>query len=204
MRESEGKIIDIYANSSIMFADIVGFTVLSSKLDARSIVSMLNSMFSQVDEVAERKGLEKIKTIGDAYMVAAGLPYPRPDHAKIAVEMALEMVKIVQALEPIEGLRVNVRIGVHSGTVVGGIIGSSKMVFDIWGQDVNIASKMESNGTPGCVNVSHVTRGLIGDDEGISFEKRAQTITYNGSKYEMYYAKEATSHPNDVQQSKDW
>eukprot|EP00002_Diphylleia_rotans_P014686 TRINITY_DN2859_c0_g1_i2.p1 TRINITY_DN2859_c0_g1~~TRINITY_DN2859_c0_g1_i2.p1 ORF type:complete len:989 (-),score=202.46 TRINITY_DN2859_c0_g1_i2:533-3499(-) len=128
MRESEGKIIDIYANSSIMFADIVGFTVLSSKLDARSIVSMLNSMFSQVDEVAERKGLEKIKTIGDAYMVAAGLPYPRPDHAKIAVEMALEMVKIVQALEPIEGLRVNVRIGVHSGTVVGGIIGSSKMV----------------------------------------------------------------------------
>eukprot|EP00002_Diphylleia_rotans_P037546 TRINITY_DN839_c0_g1_i5.p1 TRINITY_DN839_c0_g1~~TRINITY_DN839_c0_g1_i5.p1 ORF type:complete len:963 (+),score=213.17 TRINITY_DN839_c0_g1_i5:117-3005(+) len=129
MRESDGRLIDTYANASVMFADIVGFTVLSSKLDAKSIVTMLNSLFSQVDEAAERKGLEKIKTIGDAYMVVAGLPYPRPDHAQIAVELALEMVSIVQALPDIEGLKVNVRIGVHSGDVVGGIIGSSKMVI---------------------------------------------------------------------------
>eukprot|EP00002_Diphylleia_rotans_P011492 TRINITY_DN226_c0_g1_i3.p1 TRINITY_DN226_c0_g1~~TRINITY_DN226_c0_g1_i3.p1 ORF type:complete len:983 (-),score=234.89 TRINITY_DN226_c0_g1_i3:242-3190(-) len=193
MRDGSVKLIDQYDMASVLFADIVGFTVLSSKLDAPSIVKMLNNLFSQVDTVAEMKGLEKIKTIGDAYMVVAGLPYPRPDHAKIAVEMALEMVRIVQSLPEIEGLRVNVRIGVHSGPVVGGIIGASKMVFDIWGKNVNIASKMESNGTPGCVNVSHVTRDLIGDGEGIVFEKREKVVKYGDQTIELYYAKSQDS-----------
>eukprot|EP00002_Diphylleia_rotans_P003601 TRINITY_DN124_c0_g1_i13.p1 TRINITY_DN124_c0_g1~~TRINITY_DN124_c0_g1_i13.p1 ORF type:complete len:1006 (-),score=235.88 TRINITY_DN124_c0_g1_i13:351-3368(-) len=206
MRDSDGKIIDTYDTASVMFADIVGFTVLSSKLDARSIVTMLNSMFSQVDTIAEQKGMEKIKTIGDAYMVVAGLPYPRPDHAKIAVEMALEMVRVVQALPEIEGLRVNVRIGVHSGRVVGGIIGASKMVFDIWGENVNIASKMESNGTPGCVNVSHITKDLVGDDAGIEFEKRDKVVKYNGREMMLYYARfKDTSNPNASKvDQKDW
>eukprot|EP00002_Diphylleia_rotans_P011490 TRINITY_DN226_c0_g1_i1.p1 TRINITY_DN226_c0_g1~~TRINITY_DN226_c0_g1_i1.p1 ORF type:complete len:979 (-),score=250.92 TRINITY_DN226_c0_g1_i1:386-3322(-) len=202
MRDGSVKLIDQYDMASVLFADIVGFTVLSSKLDAPSIVKMLNNLFSQVDTVAEMKGLEKIKTIGDAYMVVAGLPYPRPDHAKIAVEMALEMVRIVQSLPEIEGLRVNVRIGVHSGPVVGGIIGASKMVFDIWGKNVNIASKMESNGTPGCVNVSHVTRDLIGDGEGIVFEKREKVVKYGDQTIELYYARpEGTHNPMVV---KDW
>eukprot|EP00002_Diphylleia_rotans_P011034 TRINITY_DN218_c0_g2_i4.p1 TRINITY_DN218_c0_g2~~TRINITY_DN218_c0_g2_i4.p1 ORF type:complete len:1015 (-),score=243.78 TRINITY_DN218_c0_g2_i4:620-3664(-) len=128
MREGEGKLIDSYPNASVLFADVVGFTVLSSKLDARSIVTMLNSLFSQFDTLGEQLGMEKIKTIGDAYMAVCGIPYPRPDHAEVAVKMGLGMIKIVQDLPDIEGLRVNMRIGVHSGPVVGGLVGLSKMV----------------------------------------------------------------------------
>eukprot|EP00002_Diphylleia_rotans_P006234 TRINITY_DN155_c0_g1_i10.p1 TRINITY_DN155_c0_g1~~TRINITY_DN155_c0_g1_i10.p1 ORF type:complete len:1014 (+),score=220.69 TRINITY_DN155_c0_g1_i10:52-3093(+) len=188
MKASNGRLIDVYESASVLFADIVGFTVLSSKLDAKSIVTMLNSLFSQFDMVAEEKGLEKIKTIGDAYMVVCGLPYARPDHAKVTVEMGLAMAKIVAELPEIEGLRVNIRIGVHSGSVVGGMVGLSKMVFDIWGENVNVASKMESNGTPGHINVSHVTRQLIGEGQGMEFEDRQKSYHYGGKTYNMFYA----------------
>eukprot|EP00002_Diphylleia_rotans_P035887 TRINITY_DN786_c0_g1_i4.p1 TRINITY_DN786_c0_g1~~TRINITY_DN786_c0_g1_i4.p1 ORF type:complete len:1003 (+),score=225.94 TRINITY_DN786_c0_g1_i4:46-3054(+) len=187
-RSGDGKLIDTYDNVTVLFADIVGFTVLSSKLDAKSVVGMLNSLFSQFDTVAENKSMEKIKTIGDAYMVVCGLPYARHDHAKTAVEMGIEMVEIVKNLPAVEGIKVNVRIGIHSGAVVGGVIGVRKMVFDIWGENVNVASKMESNGTPGCVNVSHVTRALVGDEPGIAFEDRQKEYGYCGKKYRMFYA----------------
>eukprot|EP00002_Diphylleia_rotans_P006241 TRINITY_DN155_c0_g1_i3.p1 TRINITY_DN155_c0_g1~~TRINITY_DN155_c0_g1_i3.p1 ORF type:complete len:1020 (+),score=231.86 TRINITY_DN155_c0_g1_i3:52-3111(+) len=192
MREGGGKLIDTYGNASVLFADVVGFTVLSSKLDARSIVTMLNQLFSQFDTLGEQLGMEKIKTIGDAYMAVCGLPYPRPDHAEVAVRMGLGMIKIVQALPDIEGLRVNMRIGVHSGSVVGGLVGLSKMVFDIWGENVNIASKMESYGSPGRVDVSHVTKELIGEGHGLLFEDRSKTVHIGGNEFRLFFVSEDT------------
>eukprot|EP00002_Diphylleia_rotans_P011030 TRINITY_DN218_c0_g1_i1.p1 TRINITY_DN218_c0_g1~~TRINITY_DN218_c0_g1_i1.p1 ORF type:complete len:1005 (-),score=206.08 TRINITY_DN218_c0_g1_i1:560-3574(-) len=204
MRGGDGRLIDTYENATVLFADIVGFTILSSKLDAKSIVTMLNNLFSQFDSYAEEKGLEKIKTIGDAYMVVCGLPYPRPDHAKVTIQMGLEMARIVAAYPDIEGLRVNIRIGIHSGNVVGGIVGLSKMVFDIWGENVNVASKMESNGTPGCVNVSHVTRTLLGEDPDIEFEDRQLAYNYGGQAYNMFYAKPRSAPTGPTGAAADW
>lgn len=143
---------------SVLFADIVGFTSRSAAMDPADLVNELNAIFTYFDGLAERYGCEKIRTIGDGYMVASGVPVPGPDHAQALAAMALEMIDY--------GIAENVefRIGINSGPAVAGVIGTSKFQYDVWGDTVNTASRMESHGVPGRVQISAATYELIGDD----------------------------------------
>ncbi|MDB9313860.1 adenylate/guanylate cyclase domain-containing protein [Spirulina sp. CS-785/01] len=146
---------------TILFADIVGFTPLSSQLDPLSLVNFLNEIFSSFDELAETLGLEKIKTIGDAYMVAAGLPLPREDHASAIAEMALSMQAVMKRFILPDGTPCQIRIGINTGVVVAGVIGTKKFIYDLWGDAVNIASRMESSGEPGSIQLTENTYQLL-------------------------------------------
>jgi len=156
-----GTIADGFAEVTVLFADIVGFTRLSARLPPERIVNMLNELFCRFDDLAGQLGLEKIKTIGDCYMVAGGLPELRADHAEAAAEMALAMLGIVAELADRTGETLSVRIGIHSGPVVAGVIGKRKFIYDLWGDTVNIASRMESHGVPGSIQLSGAARELL-------------------------------------------
>jgi adenylate cyclase len=146
-------IADHIPEVSIVFADLVGFTAMSRNMDAGQLVSMLNEVFLGFDRAAKRLGLEKIKTIGDAYMVVAGIPDPRMDHVQAAAEMGLAMLTHIETLSP-RYPDIRLRIGIHTGPVVAGVIGENKFAYDLWGDNVNIASRMESHGLPGRIHVS--------------------------------------------------
>lgn len=161
LKLSGGTIADGFAEVSVLFADIVGFTRMSSRLPPERIVGMLNELFCKFDDVAGRLGLEKIKTIGDCYMVAGGLPEPRADHAEAVAEMAFAMLDIVAEMAARTGEPLSVRIGIHSGPVVAGVIGKRKFIYDLWGDTVNIASRMESHGLPGAIQLSDAARRLL-------------------------------------------
>jgi class 3 adenylate cyclase len=150
-------IADGFAEVSVLFGDIVGFTELAGHLEPAAVVAMLNRVFSAFDELSERFGLEKIKTIGDAYMVAAGLPEPRPDHAEAIARMALAMQHALGEINAAEGYSLRLRIGIHTGPVVAGVIGRRKFIYDLWGDTVNVASRMESSGVPGRIQASRET-----------------------------------------------
>lgn len=143
---------------TILFADIVGFTRLAARADAIQLVAMLNALFSHFDKLAERHGLEKIKTIGDAYMVVGGLPNPRPDHAVAVAKMALDMLAELQARQPWTDEPLQLRIGINTGPVIAGVIGKRKFSYDIWGDAVNVASRMESNGIAGQIQLTEHVR----------------------------------------------
>jgi PAS domain S-box-containing protein len=155
---------------TIMFADIVGFTPLSTRLTPIELVNLLNQIFSTFDELAEQLGLEKIKTIGDAYMVAAGLPIPRPDHAEAIAQMALAMQAAIERFQSEVGENIQIRIGINTGIVVAGVIGTRKFIYDLWGDAVNVASRMESTGQPGSIQVTAATYERIKDK--YAFQKR--------------------------------
>jgi adenylate cyclase len=163
LKDGEVTIADGFQEVSVLFADMVGFTELSARMPPADLVGVLNSVFSRFDELAGELGLEKIKTIGDAYMVAAGLPEPRDDHAAVLVRMGLHMRDALTLLNEEQGLSLAVRIGVHSGPVVAGVIGKRKFSYDLWGDTVNTASRMESHGEKGRVHVSQATASLLGD-----------------------------------------
>ena len=146
---------------TVLFADIVGFTPLSERLPSEGLVRLLNEVFSAFDSLAARHGLEKIKTIGDAYMVVGGLPQPRADHAEAGVRMALDMRVALSACAARTGLSLDLRIGIHSGGVVAGVIGVHKFAYDLWGDTVNTASRMESHGMPGTIQITEATRALL-------------------------------------------
>ena len=146
-----------YDAISVMFADIVGFTPLSASMEPEEVVARLNDVFTYFDTLAERHGVEKIRTIGDSYMVAAGVPTPREDHAQVLSAMALEMLAYAET-GPL-----SFRIGINSGPVVAGVIGTRKFQYDIWGDTVNTASRMESHGEPGRIQISDATYQLIKD-----------------------------------------
>jgi len=148
---------------TILFADIVGFTQLASRQSPSDLVQFLNSIFTAFDELTHRLGAEKIKTIGDAYMVAFGLPDPRPDHAEAAARLALAMLDEIGRFRSGDGAQVNLRIGLHTGPAVAGIIGQRKFSFDVWGTTVNIASRMESHGEPGRIHVSETFMAALAD-----------------------------------------
>lgn len=140
-----------------MFADLVGFTPLSDRLKPIDLVNLLNQIFSIFDELAQQLGLEKIKMIGDTYMVAAGLPTPRIDHAEAIADMALAMQAAVEQFQSQQGEKIQIRIGINTGVVVAGVIGKKKFIYDLWGDAVNVASRMESSGYPGSIQVTTAT-----------------------------------------------
>jgi adenylate cyclase len=154
-------IADGFGEVSVLFADIVGFTSMSAKLAPERVVAVLNELFSRFDDLADHLGLEKIKTIGDCYMVAGGLPEPRADHAEAVANMALGMLDVIHELRSRTDDALDLRIGIHSGPVVAGVIGKRKFIYDLWGDTVNTASRMESHGIPGAVQVSDTTHDLL-------------------------------------------
>ena len=174
LKLNEDIIADSFPEATVMFADIVGFTQLSAQISPKQLVDLLNKIFSQFDKLADKHGLEKIKTIGDAYMVVGGLPTPRDDHAQAIAEMALDMQAAVANFNTnlnIEiGQPLRIRIGVNTGPVVAGVIGLKKFIYDLWGDTVNTASRMESQGIPGCIQVTESTYELLKDR--YQFERR--------------------------------
>jgi len=142
---------------TVLFADIVDFTTLSATATPNQVVEFLNGLFSRFDRLAERHGLEKIKTIGDAYMVAGGLPVPRSDHADAVADMALDMMAELGAVDHRLGADIQLRIGIDTGPVVAGVIGVRRFIYDLWGDTVNTASRMESQGVPGSIQVTERT-----------------------------------------------
>jgi class 3 adenylate cyclase len=154
-------IADGFAEVTVLFSDIVGFTKLSQRVTPAELVARLNALFSAFDDAAVDLGLEKIKTIGDAYMVVGGLPSPHPDHAGAIAEMALRMQKIVRDNAARHGDDLDVRIGIHTGPVVAGVIGKRKFVYDVWGDTVNTASRMESHSEPGRIQASDTAHALL-------------------------------------------
>lgn len=162
--KNENRIIaDHFDGVSILFADVVNFTPLSASMTATEIVTILNEVFSLFDELIEKYDLEKIKTIGDSYMVAAGVPRPRRDHAQVLTQVALEICELISQRE-FHGHRLNFRIGINSGPVVAGVIGRKKFIYDLWGDTVNTASRMESHGKVNTVQITQATYDLIKDD----------------------------------------
>lgn len=163
LKQNQTIIADSFPEVTVMFADIVGFTQLASQMEATALVQILNEIFSAFDQLAVQHGLEKIKTIGDAYMVVGGLPQPRPDHAQAIAEMALDMLEEISRFNAIHHKSFRIRIGIHTGPVVAGVIGTNKFIYDLWGDTVNIASRMESHGLPNCIQVSKATYELLCD-----------------------------------------
>jgi class 3 adenylate cyclase len=154
LKSGENEIADAFAEVTVLFADLVGFTVLSSQLTADEVVEMLNGLFSRFDRIASELGIEKIKTIGDCYMAVCGLPRRCPEHAERMARMALRMVEETADYGRQLGLALQIRIGLNSGPVVAGVIGTSKFIYDLWGDTVNVASRMESSGVPGAIQVT--------------------------------------------------
>ncbi|HEY8377754.1 MAG TPA: adenylate/guanylate cyclase domain-containing protein [Nannocystis sp.] len=157
LKEGQRTIADVFPDVTVLFADLVGFTRMAEQLPAAELVAMLNRIFSMFDQLAEKHGLEKIKTIGDEYMAASGLPMPRPDHAEAMAEMALDMLAVIERFNAKRNRGVRIRIGMNCGPVTAGIIGTKKFAYDLWGDTVNIASRMESHGIANAVQVTEAT-----------------------------------------------
>jgi class 3 adenylate cyclase len=184
IKGGERLIADSIDEATILFADVVGFTRLAAGYPADNLVGLLNRIFTRFDDLVERWQAEKIKTIGDAYMAACGLPQPRSDHAAVAAELALEMRAIVAEIAKEQGLVLQLRIGIHTGPVVAGIIGSRKFAYDIWGDTVNVASRMESTAPAGAIQVSERTARLLEGryeleaQEPVAVRGRGELTTY--------------------------
>jgi class 3 adenylate cyclase len=154
LKRQEGSIAEVHKDVTVLFADVVDFTPFAERTEPARVVAVLDEIFSAFDHLAERHGLEKIKTIGDAYMVVAGLPAPRVDHLEAMAEMALDMQDALVRLRVSLGLELAIRIGMDSGPVIAGVIGRHKFIYDLWGDTVNTASRMESSGLPGRIQVT--------------------------------------------------
>jgi class 3 adenylate cyclase len=170
LKSSAGAIADGFPEVTVLFADIVGFTKLSARMSPEALVRGLNEMFSTFDDLADSLGVEKIKTIGDAYMAVAGL-HGDKDHAQTIAEMALGMVRGIAKFNRFDE-PINVRIGIHTGPAVAGVIGKKKFIYDVWGDTVNTASRMESHGVPGEVHVTEATHALL--EREYDFEARGE------------------------------
>lgn len=163
--KNEKRIIaDNIEGASILFADVVNFTPMSANMTPKELVGLLNEVFSYCDMLVEKYRVEKIKTIGDCYMIAAGVPKPRSDHATVLVRLALEFQNYIQKHTFNNGMQLQFRVGINSGPVVAGVIGRKKFIYDLWGDTVNTASRMESNGSGGFIQVTESTYDLIKDN----------------------------------------
>jgi class 3 adenylate cyclase len=170
LKSGEKSIANGHQIVSVLFADLCGFTALSRKTTPADLVSMLNGIFVAFDTIVEKHGIEKIKTIGDCYMMVGGLPNHRDDHAHVVAEAAIEMVDALADLNKKNGTELAMRIGIHSGPVVAGVIGKIKFTYDLWGDTVNVASRMESSGLPGRIHLSEQTKATL--DSNFSLEER--------------------------------
>jgi adenylate cyclase len=164
LKDENRPIADQIGSASILFADVADFTPWAERLTPAEVVGYLDHLFSHFDELAERYELEKIKTIGDCYMVAAGVPTPRPDHARALALMALDMLEAMHSAEEVGHLGLELRVGINSGPVVAGVIGRKRFLYDLWGDAVNTASRMESHGTPGRIQITRATYELLADE----------------------------------------
>ena len=184
LKAQQSTIADSFGEVSVLFADIVGFTELSARMSPTELVKRLNVIFSHFDQLAEKYGVEKIKTIGDAYMVVGGLPMPRDDHAEAIAQMALGMQAKIAKLSADTGEKLAIRVGINSGPVVAGVIGVSKFTYDLWGDTVNVAARMEATGFAGRIQVTDVTYELLKDK--YLFERRG-VIQVKGKGNMMTY-----------------
>ncbi len=185
LKNGEKLIADRYVDSTILFCDLVGFTKYFKEFTPEEMVSLLDELISSFDTLSNSLNIEKIKTIGDAYLVVSGLPDEREDHAQVIARMALAMVETVKKFNKQTKIPLQVRIGIHSGPVIGGVIGTKKFTFDIWGDTVNLASRMESHGMPGKIQVSKDTYNLLKDN--FSFESRGHIDLKNLEKAETWF-----------------
>ena len=172
MKRGETRIAERFDQVTVLFADIVGFTTLSSTMEPNALLNLLDAVFSDFDSIVEKYRLEKIKTIGDAYMLAAGLPDTAEDHTKAMAEAALEMLALSELLCLADGTRLQFRIGIHLGNVVAGVIGTKKFAYDLWGDTVNTASRMESHSEAGKIHVSEEVYEAL--KEKFVFEERGE------------------------------
>jgi guanylate cyclase len=197
-------IADQFGSASILFADVVDFTPLSERLPPAEVVGLLDHLFSHFDALAARHGLEKIKTIGDCYMAAAGVPTPRPDHARALALMALDMQAAMRSVDEVGHLGLELRIGINSGPVVAGVIGRKRFLYDLWGDAVNTASRMESHGTSGRIQITRATKELL--EEEFVCESRGTIPIKGKGEMEAWYLvgrranadAESQAHPEPV------
>jgi guanylate cyclase len=185
LKTSPGTIADQFTAASVLFADVVDFTPRAERLPAADVVGMLDRLFSHFDSLADRYGLEKIKTIGDCYMVASGVPDPRPDHARVLALLALDMVEATRSSEAIGDLGLELRVGINSGPVVAGVIGRKRFLYDLWGDAVNTASRMESQGTPNRIQITRATYELVIDE--FVCERRGTVSVKGKGEMETWY-----------------
>jgi class 3 adenylate cyclase/FixJ family two-component response regulator len=184
LKQQHGLLAERFENATILFADLVDFTPLAARIAPLELVTLLNQIFSAFDRLAEKYGLEKIKTIGDAYMVVGGVPVPREDHAQSVMEMAIAMLKEIKQIRYDAPKPLQIRIGMNSGAVVAGVIGIKKFSYDLWGDAVNIASRMESQGLPGKIQVTESTYHLLKDAyhfekwDNVNVKGRGKITTY--------------------------
>jgi class 3 adenylate cyclase len=184
LKAGEQVIADSFEQTTVMFADIVNFSGLTADIPPTEVVAGLNGIFSNFDEIVRRYELQKIKTIGDAYMLAGGVPNPQPQHASLAAQAALEIMQ-ASAVMRLGGQPFTLRIGLHSGAVIAGVIGLDRMAYDLWGMTVNIASRMEAQSEPGRIQVSQTSYELLKD--GFSFETRGLQQVRGIGEMETYF-----------------
>ena len=174
LRHGESRIAETYPETTVVFADVAGFTPWANKTEPDRVVALLDDLFTRLDADTAEHGLEKIKTVGDAYMAVAGAPTPREDHAVAGIRFGKAVLRTVEGWRTEHDLDLQVRVGMASGSVVGGVIGKRRILFDLWGGTVNTASRMESSGVPGRIQVAASTRDLAGDV--FAFEERTLDI----------------------------
>lgn len=185
LKRGETVIADGFNDVTVLFADIVNFTELSATISPVKLVCLLNEIFSAFDSLAEKYDLEKIKTIGDAYMVVGGLPLYRPDHAEAIANMALDMQQVINKFAGELGKSFDIRIGISTGPVVAGVIGIKKFIYDLWGDTVNVASRMESHGQAGSIHVSASTHDIL--QHKYKFIDRGEIMIKGKGKMQTYF-----------------
>lgn len=165
LRSGEVNISERVPSASVLFADLVGFTSFATKIDPEKLVIILNHIFTCFDDLTLKYGVEKIKTIGDAYMVASGVPNHLFDHADRCIQLGREMISFMKEFSQKENIPLKIRIGINSGEVTAGVIGKHKFTYDLWGDTVNVAQRMEANGVPNCIQISRFTYDLISEKQ---------------------------------------
>jgi adenylate cyclase len=196
LKSGEKSIANGHHIVSVLFADLCGFTALARKTSPADLVSMLNGIFTAFDTIVEKHGVEKIKTIGDCYMMVGGLPNHRDDHAHVVAEAALEMVDALAELNKKNGTELEMRIGIHSGPVIAGVIGKIKFTYDLWGDTVNVASRMESSGLPGRIHLSEQTKATL--DSHFDLEERGMVECKGLGQVKTFFLTGRNRQPNSV------
>ena len=179
----------LFENVTVYFSDVVGFTSMSSELEPKALISELNEIFTAFDNIIESNQCERIKTIGDAYLCVCGMPEENPDHAENVVRAAIEIIAFLKKRNQQHKTKWQIRVGIHTGKVVGGVVGVKKYIYDVFGDAINTASRMESNSEPMRINISEKTHAMLHDK--FNFINREPTEVKGKGKMKMYYIEHA-------------